>query len=245
MNLYVFCITNWKEDQIFLKVLFPLALNSTEATYEIQYGNVKRLTSYNTSWDQARFEVCYHKWMDISEGGYGVSFLNDCKYGVSVEENTVGLSLIKSGMYPNPTADREHHQVIYSILPHIDSWKEAGVVKEAYLLNNPLQGYIPCESTEKKLPDYYGLVDSDSRNVMIETLKKAEDGEGVILRLYEYENTRSEVLLTFAKKVKRIWECDMMENCENLLSEGQKKCQLVVEPFEIKTLMVEFDEDVL
>lgn len=243
--------TNWKEDQIFLKALFPLALNTTEATYEIQYGNVKRSTAYNTSWDQARFEVCYHKWMDVSEGGYGVSFLNDCKYGVSVEENVIGLSLIKSGRYPNPTADREYHQAVYSIFPHVGSWREAGVVKEAYLLNNPLRGVVPqtiedgSAGTTKNagtanLPEEHSLVTHSNRNVMIEVVKKAEDSGDMVVRLYEFENTRCDVELTFAETAKEVWLCDMMEEKQELLAEDVKACKIKAEPFEIITVLVKF-----
>lgn len=233
--------TDWKEEQIFLKALFPLDLNTTEAAYEIQYGNVKRPTTYNTSWEQARFEVCYHKWMDISEGDYGISFLNDCKYGVSVEENVVGLSLIKSGKYPNPEADKEYHQAIYSILPHKGSWKEAGIVKEAYLLNNPLKAYRPAQFKKQAgqqggLPEKYGFVACDNRNIMIEVMKKAEDGGDMILRLYEFENSRSQVSLTFARSVKQIWLCDMMENRQRLLAEETDRCDFTAKPFEIITL---------
>lgn len=149
--------TDWKENQLFLKALFPLEINSTEATYEIQYGNVKRPTVRNTSWDQAKFEVCYHKWMDVSEGGYGAAFLNDCKYGVSVEENTVGLSLIKCGLYPNPSADREPHHAVYSVYPHMGTWQETGIVKEAYALNNPMV-VLHSENAGGELPEEYALV---------------------------------------------------------------------------------------
>ncbi len=235
--------TDWKEEQIFLKALFPLDLNTTEATFEIQYGNVKRPTTYNTSWDQARFEVCCHKWMDVSEGDYGISFLNDCKYGVSVEENVVGLSLIKSGKDPNPMADREPHQAVYSVLPHIGSWKEAGIVKEAYLLNNPLKGYVPGKTARQKkegklLPEEYGFVTCEARNLMIEVIKKAEDGEDVILRLYEFENTRTQASLTFAKEIKQVWLCDMLENKQKMLARQTSVCTFPVKPFEIITLRV-------
>lgn len=240
-------VTDWKEDQIFLKALFPLELNTTEATFEIQYGNVKRSTAYNTSWDQARFEVCHHKWMDVSEGGYGVSFLNDCKYGVSVEENVVGLSLIKSGNYPNPTADREHHQAVYSVLPHLGTWKEAGTVKEAYLLNNPLQAVAGrkaaagnCIQKCEDFPQRYGLVRASGRNIMIETIKQAEDGSDTVVRLYEFENTQSQVELTLARTAKRIWIGNLMEEKQTLVAAETDRCSLVVKPFEIVTIMIEF-----
>ena len=227
--------TDWKEDQLFLKALFPLELNSTEAVYEIQYGNVKRPTVRNTSWDQAKFEVCYHKWMDVSEGGYGAAFLNDCKYGVSVEENTVGLSLIKCGRYPNPSADREPHRAVYSVYPHMGTWQEAGIVREAYLLNDPMTVcHAPC--TSGGLPEEYALVRCGARNVMVDVCKKAEDRGTQILRLYEFENCRTKTQLRFPQKAAQVWLCDMLENRQRLLAEETDAVEIELAPFEICTL---------
>ena len=228
---------DWKEDQLLLKVLFPVEVNTTEATFEIQYGNVKRSTAVNTSWDQARFEVCHHKWMDISEGDYGVSFLNDCKYGISVEENVVGLSLLKCGRYPNPHADREIHNAVYSILPHSGGWQKAETVKEAYLLNNPMQAYV-CEAEKELLPQRYSLVYHDHRNIMIESVKKAEDGDDTIIRLYEFENRKTNVRLRLPQKASRVWLCNLMEEKELLLAENTADVSFTAEPFGILTLRV-------
>ena len=230
---------DWKEDQLLLKMLFPVELNTTEATFEIQYGNVKRSTAVNTSWDQARFEVCHHKWMDVSEGGYGVSFLNDCKYGVSVEENVVGLSLLKCGTYPNPQADREIHNAMYSIYPHQGSWQEAETVKEAYLLNNPMTAI--CAAGEGSgLAHRLSLVDHDHRNIMVESVKKAEDSDDTIIRLYEFENRRTDVTLRLHKTAAKIWLCDLMENRETLLAEDAQEFTVPAEPFGILTIRVEY-----
>ena len=230
--------TDWKEEQILLKALFPVEMNTTEATFEIQYGNVKRSTAVNTSWDQARFEVCHHKWMDVSEGGYGVSFLNDCKYGVSVEENVVGLSLLKCGKYPNPHADREYHEAVYSVFPHSGSWQEAGTVQEAYLLNNPLRAY-GSHSGSNALPQHYSLVEHSHRNIMIECVKKAEDGPDTIIRLYEFENRRTDVHLHLHQKAARIWLCNLLEEQEVLLAENSQDFMVPAEPFGIVTIRFE------
>ena len=230
--------TDWKEEQILLKALFPVEMNTTEATFEIQYGNVKRSTAVNTSWDQARFEVCHHKWMDVSEGGYGVSFLNDCKYGVSVEENAVGLSLLKCGKHPNPHADREYHEAVYSVFPHTGSWQEAGTVQEAYLLNNPLRAYV-SHSGNNALPQRYSLVEHSHRNIMIESVKKAEDGADTIIRLYEFENRRTDVHLHLHQQAAKIWLCNLLEEKEVLLAENAQDFVVPTEPFGIVTIRVE------
>lgn len=229
---------DWKEDQLVLKALFPLEVNTTEATFEIQYGNVKRPTVYNTSWDTARFEVCHQKWMDISEGGYGVSLLNDCKYGVSVEENVVGLTLLKSGRYPNPVADREVHEAVYSLLPHMGSWQDAGVVAEAYRLNNPMVAVIPRQSLGN-LPKEYSIVSHDCRNIMVESVKKAEDSEATVIRLYEFENRKTNVTLKLGSAAGKIWLSNLMEEKQTLLAENTDTVSLIAEPFAIETILIE------
>lgn len=223
---------DWKESQTFLKALFPLDLNTREAAYEIQYGHVKRPTHRNTSWDQARFETCMHKWMDVSEGGFGVSLLNDCKYGVSVEDGVVGLSLIKCGNYPNPQADRGIHEAVYSLLPHEGTWAEAGVVPQAYLLNNPLLAR-PCHNPA--LPSSYSLASCRERNICLEVFKEAEEGNASILRLYEFENRRGQATLTFPSP-QRVTLCNLLEEEEELLSPSALTLTLPVRPFEILTL---------
>lgn len=230
--------TDWQEDQVFLKALFPLDMNTTEATYEIQYGNVKRPTVCNTSWDAARFEVCYHKWMDLSEGGFGVSFLNDCKYGVGVQGTEVGLSLLKCGRYPNPEADRGYHEAVYSVLPHEGSWQEANVVAEAYQLNNPMR---VCSSRTEHgtLPAQYSAVSHNCRNVMVEVVKRAEDSENTVIRLYEFENRRTQLDLQLGAPARRIWCSNLLEEPERLLAENTDRVTLTVEPFEIVTLFIE------
>ena len=130
-------VADWKEHQHLLKAEFPVDIHSDEATFEVQFGNVTRKVHTNTSWDKARFESCAQKWMDFSEGNYGVSLLNDCKYGHSVRDGVIGLTLIKCGVEPNPNADVEVHTFTYALMPHAGSWKTAGTVAEAYKLNQP------------------------------------------------------------------------------------------------------------
>ena len=128
---------DWHAHQVLLKAAFPVAVRATRATYEIQFGSVERPTHWNTSWDWARFEVCGHKWADLSEGDYGVALLNDCKYGYDIKDNVMRLTLIKSGIDPDPQADQGRHVFTYSLLPHAGGWREGGVVREAYALNDP------------------------------------------------------------------------------------------------------------
>lgn len=228
---------DWREHEILLKALIPVDIHTDEAAFEIQYGNVTRKTHRNTSWDVARFEVCMHKWMDVSENGYGVSILNDCKYGASVNDGVIGISLLKSALYPNPAADKEHHSFTYSIYPHKGGFREAGTIRKAYELNNPL---LVCRKEKEggSLAPVMQLVHAEEENIVIEVVKQAEKSEATILRLYETFNRRGSAHLHFARPVKALYECNMLEEDERELVAEGTKAQISVKPYEIKTLKV-------
>jgi alpha-mannosidase len=226
---------DWNERQHLLKVEFPVDVNAAEATYDIQFGNIKRPTHSNTSWDVARFEVCGHKWADLSEGRYGVSLLNDCKYGYGIHDGTITLSLIKSGIEPNPTADQEAHFFIYSLLPHGGDWKQGDTVRQAYMLNVPLystRGKGSGRNQSSSLLKVYG------DNVILETVKRAEDGEGVIVRLYEYKNARSQITIEWHRPFTAVYECDLMDNITGKLSVRDGAFSFEIKPYEIKTFKI-------
>ncbi|HOK70672.1 MAG TPA: alpha-mannosidase, partial [Bacillota bacterium] len=143
---------DWKQSQILMKAAFPVDVNAEKAAYEIQFGNVERPTHWNTSWDVARFEVCGHRWADLSEGGYGVSLMNDCKYGYDIKDGEIRLTLLKSGIEPNPVADQEEHWFTYSIYPHAGDWKTASTTRAAYSLNVPLRAEVVGPQPDGSLP---------------------------------------------------------------------------------------------
>ncbi|HEX3016286.1 MAG TPA: alpha-mannosidase [Caproicibacter sp.] len=226
---------DWHEHQHLLKVHFPVEIHSDEATFEIQFGNVTRKIHQNTSWDTARFESCGHRWIDFSEGGYGVSLLNDCKYGHSIFDGDMALTLVKSGIEPNKTADQEMHCFTYSLYPHAGTWREAGTAREAACLNQPAYA-VPDAADDL----YYSMFHIDAENIMADTVKKAEDGNGVILRLYEYENKRGKALAEFEGKIAQVYECDLMENNQTAVPHNQNGFRFDYKPYEIKTFRVIF-----
>lgn len=226
---------DWKEHQIFLKTIFPMDIHTSEAVFDIQYGNVKRPTHSNTSWDFAKFEVCVHKWLDLGEDDYGVSFLNDCKYGCSVKNSVVGLSMLKSGIFPNPQADQEYHEFTYSIYPHKGGWREAGTVNMAYQLNNPPVAVRKKNDTGFLKPSM-SFVSTNCPGVVIEAVKRGEDDDSVIIRLYECFNRRTEVVLKSELGIQSVYECNMLEEDESELAADNGKVSFVMRPYEIKTV---------
>ncbi len=230
---------DWKEKQILLKTLFPFDIQTSEATFDIQYGNVKRQTHRNTSWDYARFEVVMHKWLDLSEDGYGVSILNDCKYGVSVYDSVVGLTMLKSGIFPNPVADQEEHNFTYSIFPHVGGFKEAGAIEQAYQINNKLIPVVK-ENDGGNLKESLSFASTDKPNVVIEVIKKAEEDNSTVVRLYECWGRRTKCSLKFHSKIRDIYECNMLEKNDEPVEHLESSIEFTVKPYEIKTFKVYF-----
>jgi alpha-mannosidase len=231
---------NWQERRIMLKVAFPVDVLSPQATYEIQWGNVTRSTHRNTAWDWARFETCAQKWVDLSEGGYGVSLLNDCKYGHDIHHNVMRLTLLRSTMDPDPTADYGEHHFMYSLYPHLGSWN-VETQREAYLLNDPVIVYrsnVERQTSERLLSSLYSLVSCSTPNVIIETIKQAEDGNGIIVRLYESQRQRGQVRVRFGSAVESAWTTNLLEEKESTLSVDQDSILLQIKPYQIVTLRV-------
>ncbi len=228
----------WYQEHILVKTAFPVEINADKASYEIQFGCVERPTHSNTSWDAAKFEVCAHKYADISECDYGVSILNDCKYGHDIHDGVIRLTLLKCATHPSPKADKGHHEFTYSLRPHAGSFKQAGTVKLAYDLNNPMTA-VKLAKQDGVLPESYSLVCVSEENVVVDTVKKAEDSDSTVVRMYESWNKRTNDLkLTFGFDVKSAALCDLMENEIEALEVVNNTVTLPVKPFEIVTVKV-------
>ncbi|MCK4471119.1 MAG: alpha-mannosidase [Anaerolineae bacterium] len=226
---------DWRERCILLKVAFPVEVLSPLATYEIQWGNVQRPTHRNTSWDWARFEACAQKWVDLSEGDYGVSLLNDCKHGHDVQDNVMRISLLRGTTVPDPEADLGQHRFVYSLLPHAGPWGEA-TVAAAYALNDPLIVAGGLGSSESPSSILHSLVSVDRPNIVVETVKQAEDGNGVIVRFYECQRQRGPVTLTAGFELAEAWHTNLLEENQAALQTRGDSVALFVKPYEIVTL---------
>ncbi len=228
---------DWRERHILLKVAFPVDVLAPTATYEIQWGNVERPTHRNTSWDWARFETAAQKWADLSEGGYGVSLLNDSKYGHDINGNVMRISLLRSPTMPDPEADQGEHHFTYALLPHADGWG-AATVSAAYALNDPLLAVTGKGSAMGGQPvaAVSGLVTVDKSNVVIETVKRAEDGDGTIVRLYENQRKRGPVTLTLGFDLQEAFYTNLIEDNQAAVAITGRTVRLDLHPYEIVTL---------
>lgn len=228
----------WQERHILLKVAFPVDILNPAATYEIQWGNVQRPTHRNTSWDWARFETCAQKWVDLSEGDYGVSVLNDGKYGHDIRDNVVRISLLRSPTSPDPLADQGQHTFTYSVFPHTGNWDER-TIGAAYALNDPWIIYSHGaldETGTTTASDLKSLIAIEQRNIVIETVKQAEDGQGIIVRFYESQRRRGPVTLTTGFPLRAAWHTNLLEHNEHEVTVHGQQVTLAVHPYEIVTL---------
>ncbi len=227
-------LVDWHEDERMLKVAFPVNVRSAAARYEIQFGNIERPTHRNTSWDVARFEVCAQKWVDLSEGDIGVALLNDGKYGHDVLGNVLRLTLLRSPMAPDPTADRGKHRFTYVLLPHFGPYNWAGVVQAAYALNAPVHAVLiePSEGSGGREP----LVWCEDRNIVVESVKKAEHSDSVIVRMYECHNARGRAELLSGRPIAHAERVNLLEEPVSEVAFTPQGVEFEYKPFEIITL---------
>ena len=226
---------DWHQHHQMVKAAFGVDIQSDKATYEVQFGSVERPTHKNTSWDRAKFEVCAHKYADLSDGGYGMAILNDCKYGHDIHDGIVQLSLLKSGTMPYRDADQGEHSFVYSIYPHAGTLKESDTLQLAYMLNNPMNA-VKATGISSEIPESFSMASVNKDNIIIDTIKEAEESEDTVIRLYEAKNIRAKAELTIGFSASACFVCDMLENelCELPIENG--KVKLNMKGFEILTL---------
>ena len=226
---------DWHESDKVLKVAFPVEIHSPVASYEIQYGHLERPTHRNTSWDMARFEVCAHKWADLSEGDFGVALLNDGKYGHDIHGNVMRLTLLRAPKSPDDRADMGAHAFTYSILPHRGNLENSGIPLAGYDLNVPLRAQeLPVQrGALAKTHSYFKL---DKLNLIIEAVKRAEDGDGIIIRLYEAYRRRGAAQLITNGLCARATRTDLLERDQYDLPVSGGAVTVPFKPFEIITL---------
>lgn len=247
----------WRETMKFLKVEFPVDIVNTEASYETQFGIVRRPTHYNTNWDMAKFEVCVHKWADLSEATYGVSILNDSKFGFAVAGNVMRLSLLRAPKAPDAHADMGRHHTRYAIFPHSGPLDER-TVRKAFEFNNPLRlvGHKSASRESSRASLLSPLHIEGAPNLVLDTIKRGEDdedvstgnlpaksGHSIIVRVYDALGGKSKGVLTWNHlDVKGVFRTNALEDEEEDLkgsmlqtATGKKGVKIEIRAFEVAT----------
>lgn len=219
---------DWHDRRVFLRALTPVEVRSDFATFECAFGVVRRPTHNNTSWDEAKFEVPGHRFADLSEPGFGVALLNDGKYGHSVKGNVLGLSLLRAPIYPDPLADEGEQTFTYSLMPHGGNWVEAGVLREAEDLNQPL---LAAAATGLRSGGVTPL-SVDGHGVALAGLKAAEDSADIVLRVYEPAGGRGALEVVPSGNWRLAGDVNLLEErVERMKSHG-------INPFEVRNLLI-------
>jgi alpha-mannosidase len=248
---------DWRETNTMLRTSFPVNVLADEASCNIQFGYIERATHRNTSWEVAKDEVPAQKWIDLSQRDYGVALLNDCKYGHKIKKNVLDLNLLRSAPYPGAVVfddsnlkpgepnhkfgDQCDHEFTYSLYPHAGDHVDGGVMRAAYELNIPLQIVTPANGNrtgKRWMPSEKSFISVDSPNVIVETVKIAEDGDDVVVRLYESAKASTKTKVSFGFPVSNLREVDLMEENPRKLKFSNNGVDLDFRPFEIKTLRV-------
>ncbi|KAF1819364.1 glycoside hydrolase family 38 protein [Dissoconium aciculare CBS 342.82] len=244
----------WHETMKFLKVEFPTNIVNTEASYETQYGIVRRPTHYNTSWDMAKFEVCCHKWADLSENGYGVSVLNESKYGFATCGSLMRLSLLRAPKAPDAHADMGRHNIRWAILPH-EGALSSTTVRAGYNFNHPMTvHHHPTPGVLTNLMAAFKLLETSNPSLVVDCIKRAEDDADasngwlparanaksadrhVILRTYDSLGGTSRGTIGFGPvKVAKAWKCNVLEDDLEELKLGKDGLDIELRAFEIAT----------
>lgn len=226
---------DWKESHVLLKREFPIDVVTDRASCEIQYGYADRSTTRNTSWDSAKFEVCAHKYVDVSENDYGVSLINESKFGHGLYDNDISLTLLRSPKTPDAECDMKVHEMKYALCPHKGSLANSDTLKKAYEINNP--AIVVPSVGGGDLPDTYAPICVKNDELVVEAFKIAEDGNGVVIRAYEPMRKRgvAQINVGFGNKA---YVCDMLENEIEEIEIVDGKIILPYKPFEIITIKV-------
>ena len=229
-------VIDWDIPHVLLKVLFPLNINASKAICDIQFGFSERATHKNTSWDAAKFEFSAHKYVDMCEENFGVALMNDCKYGYGADGNELSLTLIKCATFPDFRADRGRHVFTYSIFSHGGYADREDVILESYLLNYPLF-YAGVGGGKGNLPEEYSLISCDKNNVVLETVKQAENGKDTAVRLYECLNIQTEATISAGFDFSSVLLTDLLEEEVRELPFENRSVKITFKPFEIITLI--------
>ncbi len=239
--LKIASIVNWQENQVLVKAAFPLNVEADFATYEIPCGAIRRPTNSKIPAEQAKWEVPALRWADLTgkteAGIYGVSLLNDCKYGYDSQPNQLRLTLLRSPNWPDPETDRDRHEFTYILYPHAGSWESADTVRRGYELNTPLKVILnPLTILDSSLPtsDRVSFLDLSAKNLILMALKPAEDNpRQLILRCYESHGETAELCLQSDLELNLGDRVDLLERS---ISETQI---LKIQPWKIASFKVQ------
>ncbi|MFZ0393936.1 MAG: glycoside hydrolase family 38 C-terminal domain-containing protein [Terracidiphilus sp.] len=235
---------DWHESHILLKAAFPLAASGPFATYEIPYGTIERATTRNNSWEKAQFEVPAQRWADLGDGAHGFSLINESKFGYDAVGNLLRLTLLRSPKWPDPDADMGHHHFHYALYPHAGTWKDALTVRRGWEYNYPLTAVVTT-AHGGSLAAEHSFASAEPENVVLTAVKKAEDANGLIFRVYEWAGKSATVTFHVPPGATGATVTNLMETPEGApLGVEGGVVKAAIKPYEILTIRVDYPDKV-
>lgn len=231
---------DWHETHVLLKAAFPLAASSAKATYEVPYGAIDRPTTRNNSWEQAQFEVPALRWADLGDNQHGFSIINEAKYGYDGKDNVLRLTLLRSPTWPDPNTDRGKQHFSYALYPHAGSWQQAGSIRRGYEYNYKLQA-MQLSPHAGGLPIEHSFVSVTPENVVLTALKKAEDSDGLVFRVYEWAGKSGDLQINVPPGATSATVTNLQEVPEGTpLTVSNNKVTVAIHPHEILSVQVNY-----
>ena len=236
-NARIDFVTNvdWQERNKVMRVYFPTTVHAPYYTSEVGFGAFDRPSVPNSKLEQAKFEVAAHRWLDLSESNYGVALLNDSKYGHSVQYDTIGMTMLRGTTWPAEDADLGMHRFTYSLFPHMGHWSHAGVARAGQELN--AQSHVPCVVNGTLATNLFAC---DNGNLIIDTVKPAENGDGIVVRLYESNGASGTAVITGKQTFASVTEINLVEETIAPVEWDNNTLSFAFTPYEIKTFLVKF-----
>jgi alpha-mannosidase len=225
-------VSNDQTEAPMLKVSFTPILADSKATFEIPFGYVERVADGT--------ETPALRWVDLSDGEYGLSLLNDSKYGFDVKGNTLRMTLVRTSYSPDPKPDQRVHKIKYSVFPHRGSWKEALTFRKGYEFNHPLEAVVVARSSESDggEPEVASFIQVKPSNVVVSCVKLAEESDDYIVRIYDASGEGGKSEISFGFRIKEAYETDLTEKKLALLKIQGNKLKLSLRPFDIRTVRI-------
>jgi len=231
---------DWHERHTLLKAAFPLAATSGFATYEIPFGTIDRPTTRNNSWEKAQFEVPAQRWADLGDGKHGMSLLNQTKFGYDAVGNMLRLTLLRGPTWPDPDADQGHHHFHYALYPHAGTWKDANTIRHGWEYNYPLEAFLTTAHAGA-LPAEHSFASVSPENVVLTAVKKAEDADGLIFRVYEWAGKNATAEFHVPAGATGATVTNLMEKPEgSALEVAGDVVKVPIHPYEILTIQVNY-----
>jgi len=229
---------DWWEDEIILKIAFPLNIKGNNATYEIPYGSIHRSSDLSKQKNKGKFEVPALRWADLSENDYGVSLINNSKYGYDTNKNIMRLTLLNAPLWPDPTANRGKNIIDYRVYPHRGDWRKGKTIQRGYEFNSPIL-VLKANRYSGNLKLQHTFVKISPDNIILTTIKFAENSKDAwVIQCHETEGKDTRIRITLTEVPQKVFKSNFLEEDISKISFSENIISIKIKPNEVKTIKI-------